>query len=65
MNANNQLSHSEYVLFELSRVTDEIREIGNQFNLLEIDNIEKAVKRLKETVRSHKKPASDVFTVTI
>lgn len=62
---NNQMTRSEYVLFELSKVTEEICEIGNQFNSLEIDDIEKALKRLKETVRYHKKPKSDVFTITI
>lgn len=65
MKKNNYISHAEYILFELTKVTEEISEIGDQFNLLEIDDIEKALKRLKETVRYHKKPRSDVFSATI
>lgn len=62
---NNKMSRSEKILFELSKVSDEVCKIGNQFNLLEINDIENALKRLKETLRYHNKPKSDTFSVTI
>jgi len=62
---NNQITRSEYVLFELSNVTNEILELCAQFNVLEIDSIEKAVENLKFVLREYKPPQSDVFSITI
>ena len=62
---NNQITRSEYVLFELSHVTNEILELGAQFSVLEIDSIEKAIMKLKLVLREYKIPKSDVFSVTI
>jgi superfamily II RNA helicase len=54
---------------EFSEMLDSIKLKKNltdkQFNSLEIDDIEKALKRLKESVRYDKKPKSDVFSITI
>lgn len=65
MNLNNYTSRNERIIFELANVTREIQELGAQFTILEIDDIEKAIKKLKSVLGEYKKPASDVFTVTI
>ncbi len=65
MRLNNYISHNERVIFELANVTNEIQELGAQFTLLEIDDIEKAIKKLKSVLGEYKTPKSDVFSVTI
>lgn len=65
MNQNNYTSRNERIIFELVNVTREIQELGAQLTILELDDIEKAIKKLKSVLRDYKTPASDVFTVTI
>lgn len=47
MQSNNNISHHEQVLFDLFSVTNEIQEIAAQFSIFEIEDIEKAIKKLK------------------
>tara|TARA_Y100000815_G_C13253229_1_gene466364 strand:+ start:579 stop:779 length:201 start_codon:yes stop_codon:yes gene_type:complete len=66
MQLNNAISHNKRIIFELSNVAKEIQELEAKFGLLELYDIEKAIKKIKSSIRDkYKKPTSDVFSVTI
>lgn len=62
---NDYISYNERVILELVNVTNEIQELGAQFSILEMDDIEKAIKKLKAVLVEYKKPKIDDFSVTI
>ena len=47
MQLNNAISHNERIIFELSGVANEIQELEAKFSLLELYDIEKAIKKIK------------------
>lgn len=65
MHLNDYISHHERIIFELANVTNELQELAAQFSLLELDDIDKAVKILKAVLGEYKTPVSDVFSITI
>ena len=66
MQLNNAISHNERIIFELSNVANEIQELEAKFSLLELDDIEKDLKKIKSAIRDkYKNPTSAVFSVTI
>lgn len=66
MQLNNAISHNERIIFELSDVANEIQELEAKFSLLELYDIEKAIKKIKSSIRDkYNKPTSAVFSITI
>ncbi|WP_028389288.1 hypothetical protein [Legionella fairfieldensis] len=51
MQLNNAISHNERIIFELSGVANEIQELEAKFSLLELYDIEKAIKKIKNRLQ--------------